>query len=135
LDLGKEITLLNVYGPYMDRVDYWDRFFQMDWIHFGLVVVGGDLNFTLGALEFWGHVAQVDYLSGYFIKKMEEVGLLDVEPTKLTPTLRNKRLGEACIAKRLNHFLISKSFLDEVTQIKQWVSSGGILTIIQSYWK
>jgi hypothetical protein len=45
LDLGKEITLLNVYGPYVDRVEYWDKFFHMEWLQSGLVVVGGDLNF------------------------------------------------------------------------------------------
>jgi len=64
----------------MDRVDYWDRFFQMDSIIYGLVVVGGDINFTLGASEFWGHATQVDYLSNYFIKKLEPI-LLDIEPT------------------------------------------------------
>jgi hypothetical protein len=57
---------------------------------------------------------QVDCLSSYFIRKMEEVGLLDIEPTKLTPTWRNKRTGEARISKRLDRFLISEGFLDEV---------------------
>jgi len=60
----------------------------MEWIQNGLVVVGGDLNFTLGASKFWGLIAQVDFLFGYFIKKMEQVGLLDIERTKITPTWR-----------------------------------------------
>jgi hypothetical protein len=56
----------------------------------------------------------MDCLSGYFIRKLEVVGLLDIEPTKLTPTWRNKRIGEDKIAKRLDHFLISEGFLDEL---------------------
>jgi hypothetical protein len=48
LDMGKDITIMNVCGPYMDRVEQWDNFFNMECIQNGLVVVGGDLNFTLG---------------------------------------------------------------------------------------
>jgi hypothetical protein len=44
---------------------------------------------------------------------LEEVGLLDIEPTKLPPTWNNNMMGEVYIAKRVDHFLISKSFLDE----------------------
>jgi hypothetical protein len=60
--------------------------FHMDWLQVGLVVVGGDLNFTLGASKIWGPTTQVDCLASYFIKKLEEVGLLDVELAKLSPT-------------------------------------------------
>jgi hypothetical protein len=116
-------------------VEYWDKIFQMDWIQHGLVVLGGDLNFTLGALEVWGPATQVDYLLGYFLKKIEEVGMLDIEPTKLSPTWRNKRTSEAHIAKRLDWFLISKAFLKEAIRIRQWVTFGGILTIALCYWK
>jgi len=116
---------LNAYGPYIDIVNYWDRLFNKNWLLFGLVVVGGDLKITLGALEIWGPSSQKDYLSSYFLKKMEEVELLDVEPTKLTPTLTNKRNKEAHIEKRLHWFFIYESFLDEATGIKQWASSGG----------
>jgi hypothetical protein len=57
--------------------------------------VGGDLKFTLGASQVWGLEAHVDCLSCYFIKKLEELGLLDVEPAKLTPTWRNRISREA----------------------------------------
>jgi len=86
LDLEKEITLLNIYGPYMERLEYWDTIFSSEWFQKGLVIVWGDLNFTLGALEVWGLATQVDCMSSYFINKLEEVGLLDIEPTKLTST-------------------------------------------------
>jgi exonuclease III len=35
------------------------------------------------------------------------------------------RIGEARVAKRLDVFLISKSFLDEQLQFIQWDSLGG----------
>jgi hypothetical protein len=91
------------------------------------VVVGGDLNFIMGVSEIWGIAAQEDCLLRLFLKKLEEVGLLDVEPTKLTPTWTNRRIGEAHIAKRLDRFWISKSILKEATRIKHWVSLGGEL--------
>jgi hypothetical protein len=83
---------MNVYGPYMDKVECWDNFFIMDYIQNGLVVIGGDLNFTLGASYVWGLAAQLNYLSGYFLKKLEEVSLLDIELAKFSPTHRNKRV-------------------------------------------
>jgi hypothetical protein len=63
----KRAHILNIYGPYLDRVEYWDRVLNMEWIQRGLVVVEGDFNFTLGESELWGPTAQVDYLVGYFI--------------------------------------------------------------------
>jgi hypothetical protein len=65
-------------------------------------VIGGDLNFTLGASEIWGLATQIDCLQGYFLRKLEEVGLLDIEPTKLSPTWRNKRTKDDRITKRLD---------------------------------
>jgi hypothetical protein len=58
----------------MDMVEYWDKLFKMGWIQIGLVMVGGDLNFTLVDLEVWRLISYVDYLSGYFIKKLEDDG-------------------------------------------------------------
>jgi hypothetical protein len=48
--------------------------------------MGGDLNFSLGALDIWELVVQMDYISNYFMEKLDEDGFLDVEPIKLTPT-------------------------------------------------
>jgi hypothetical protein len=35
--------VLNVYGPYMDKVEYFYNFFKKDYIQNGLLVIGGDL--------------------------------------------------------------------------------------------
>lgn len=66
-----------------------------------------------------------DCLSKFFIKSLDEVGLLDVEPIKLTPTKRNTRVGNNRIAKRLDCFLTSIPFLDEAFKIRQWMCSRG----------
>jgi hypothetical protein len=97
----------------------------MKCIQNGLIMIGGDLNFTLGASEIWGLVALVDYLLVYILIKMEEVGLLYIETAELTPTHRNKRTGDDRIMKRLDWFLIYEDFLDEVARVKQWVTSRG----------
>jgi hypothetical protein len=44
---------------------------------------GGDLNFSLGRDEIWGSISQVDPLSYFFIQRMEENILLDIERIKL----------------------------------------------------
>jgi hypothetical protein len=67
----------------------------------------------------------MDCLLGYFIIKLEFVGLLDIEPTKLTPTRRNKRTWEEKITKRLDHFLIYGGFLGEFIHVREWVASRG----------
>jgi hypothetical protein len=54
-----------------------------------------------------------------------ESGLLDIAPTKLCPTWRNKRLGEDHIAKRIDCFLISTYLVESPLLFRQWVGSGG----------
>ena len=41
LDIGKDIILLNVYGPYMDKMDYYDMFFKMDSAQNEFILIGG----------------------------------------------------------------------------------------------
>jgi hypothetical protein len=43
------MIVLNVYGPYMDKVDYCSRLFKMDSAQNIFVVIGSDLNLYLGA--------------------------------------------------------------------------------------
>jgi hypothetical protein len=59
------------------------------------------------------------------VHKLEEAGLIDVAPIKISPTWRNKRLGEDYIAKRLDRFLISSSLVEEPLLFRQWTGSGG----------
>jgi hypothetical protein len=53
--------------------------------------------------------------------------LIDVEPSKLIPTWRNFRVGDAAIEKRLDHFIVSEHFFNGPLRLKSWVAAGGIL--------
>ena len=94
LELGETFTLFNIYGPYNDRIPFWDSLLGNPLFKGDSVILGGDLNFTMGQSEVWGPHAQTDLLTGYFTQKSKESLLLDIEPIKLKPTWRNNRCGE-----------------------------------------
>jgi hypothetical protein len=58
-------------------------------------------------------------------KFLDQVGLVDVEPQKLTPTWCNRRVGDDRVAKRLDIFLLADEFLDSFDLVRQWVAFGG----------
>ena len=95
------------------------------WIQGGMVILGSDLNFYLGACEIWRPMAKVDCLLNFLIRNLKQVGLLDIEPTKLTPTSTNWRIGEARIAKWLDGFLVLEDFIVEALGIWKWILVGG----------
>jgi hypothetical protein len=72
-----------------------------------LLILRGDLNFSLGEAKIWGPLAHPDNQAGFFSHLLASNGLIDIAPLKLLPTWRNMRVREARIAKRLNQFLIS----------------------------
>jgi hypothetical protein len=49
VDMGRSYTILNIYGPYQDRVSYWESLTQKSFFLKDNVVIGRDLNFSLGA--------------------------------------------------------------------------------------
>lgn len=56
-DLEKDIRVINVYGPYQNRETYWRRLFSTFLLQADDVILGGDLNFSMGFMESWGHMA------------------------------------------------------------------------------
>jgi hypothetical protein len=52
--------------------------------------------------------------------------LIELEPQKLTQTLRSGRKGNELVAKRLEIFLISKGMIDYQWKFKSLVVLGGI---------
>ena len=68
----------------------------------------------------------MDSLAGYFVQKLVEKGLLDIEPVKLKPTWRNSRSGDARVAKRIDHFLVAEQLVDRFFVVRQWVGNGGL---------
>ena len=71
------------------------------------MIIGGDLNFSLGQVEVRGPHARVDLLTNYFTRKLVERNWLDIESCKLSPTWRNNRCGDGRVAKRLDRFLVT----------------------------
>ena len=48
LELGEAFNLFNIYGPYQDRIPFWDSLLSNSLIKSDSVILGGDLNFSLG---------------------------------------------------------------------------------------
>ena len=61
LELVDTFTIFNVYGPYLNRIPFWDNLFSNSLMRGDMVIVVGDLNFSLGQDEVWG--AHVDLLT------------------------------------------------------------------------
>ena len=125
LDHGDHADVFNIYGPYINRPPFWDNIFSMDLFSGDLVVIGGDLNFSLGQAEVWGPFARPDPLSGYFTQKFIEKNWLDIELVKQKPTWHNNRCGDGRVAKSLDRFLVSEKMVDQQHFLKQWVGNGG----------
>lgn len=73
--------------------------------------MGGDLSFSIGHSESWGHHAQLDPLSSYFKNLLDSHNLLKIISAKILPTWRNNRDNEDCLNQRLDHFLIKEGLM------------------------
>ena len=88
-------------------------------------ILAGDLNFSLSEAETWGPNAIKDPLSDFFLRMIDEKGLIDLPPTHLKPTWSNKRLGDECVSKILDRYLINESILHMAPSIHQWIGDDG----------
>ena len=109
-ELGFNLSVINVYGSYLNRAPFWDSLLQNPLVNGDSLVLGGDFNFSLGHNEVWGPRARADSLTGFFVQKLVEKGLLDIELVKLRPTWRNNRSGEARVAKQIDRFLVAEQW-------------------------
>ena len=125
IELNMDICLLNIYGPYIEREVFWRNLLGVDGLKCNHLILGGELNFTLGLSEIWGSRARSDPLSAFFSKSLEDFGLVDVAPSVMLPTWNNRRVGDENICKRLDRILLSADMLDLDYFYRQWVGSGG----------
>ena len=58
MDHGDPVDVFNIYGPFINRIPFWDNIFQLELFFGDLVVIGGDLNFSLEQAEVWGPYAR-----------------------------------------------------------------------------
>eukprot|EP00253_Pinus_taeda_P033560 PITA_33560 len=124
-DFTFPITLVNIYGPCQGRESFWEELMTKTVMKSPLMIMGGDLNFSIGRAEAWGPSAREDPLSDFFFNLITENNLIDPSPIKLKPTWRNRRIGEDQIAKRLDRFLLAESLSSKIPMIRQWVEEIG----------
>ena len=62
-ELCLPLLLLNVYGPCQEREMFWSSFFQKYFLNHQNLIIGGDLNFSLGVSESWGANARANPLT------------------------------------------------------------------------
>eukprot|EP00253_Pinus_taeda_P002123 PITA_02123 len=124
-ELGETLRIINVYGPCQRREDFWQLFLGLNLTNMAQVIIGGDLNYSIGYGESWGSQAQIDPLSDFFKDIMDQHHLADIPMNKPLPTWRNRRVGDAALARRLDRFLIKIPLLQRLTRYRQWVGSWG----------
>jgi len=61
-DLEMNFQILNVYGLCQNRPAFWQKLLSFDSFFIDHLILGGDLNFSIGHSESWGHRAQRDSL-------------------------------------------------------------------------
>jgi exonuclease III len=104
VELGRSLMLVNIYGPYVDRQRYWDSLAKCSWFSDQEVILGGDLNFSIGAAEVWGPRTNPDPMTNFFTHFLELHGLLDIEPVKLH---RLGGIGGSGMSGLLNAWIVS----------------------------
>lgn len=77
---------MNFYGIYQDKVEFWDNLFSKSFFSHENVILGGDLNLTLGVAEIWGPKVILDPLSYFFKHHLAQLDCFDIGPIKLIPT-------------------------------------------------
>jgi len=126
MDLGLTLRIVNIYGPCQQRESFWRQFLIRDLMTLERTILGGDLNFSLGFKESWGSMAQVDSITDFMRSILEQHDFIDIPMQKPLPTWRNRRVGAAALAYRLDRFLLKGPLIHQLHHYKQWVGSGGI---------
>ena len=113
------LTVLDIYGPYVNRVPFWNTLLSKDFVTNREVILGGDFNLSLGCAQFWGLRAVSNAMETFFINSFAQKYLLDIAPIKLSPTWQNKRTRQNRVAKRLDRLLVTYRLVLECDLIRQ----------------
>jgi len=118
---NKDICLLNVYGPSIERKTLWDQVALWALLGSKNLIFVGYLKFTSGDDEAYGATTQLDNLVDYFKNLIQDHQLVDQIPDEVVPTWRNDRNGVEIIAKRPDRVLFSEILLIDVGRYRTWV--------------
>jgi len=100
-DLGCLLRIINIYGPCHHRELFWRNLLSRNLLSIDHTIIGGDLNFSLGYTESWGEAAQIDPITDYISRLLEQHDFIDIPVQKPQPTWRNRRTGDVALARRL----------------------------------
>lgn len=124
-DFDIPLLIVNKYGPCQERVSFWINLLAKAVMKNQNLVIGGDLNFSIGIVEAWGPTVREDRLSEFFLNAFSSHNMIEANMIKLNPTWRNRRTGEDKIAKRLDRFFLSEDLASRILVFRQWVGEGG----------
>ena len=83
------------------------------------LILGGDLNFSLGSSKCWVSKETSDPLSIFFLEALDNKGFIDIDPINLNPTRQNCQVGEENIAKMLDRFLVSENLVLSLSLLRK----------------
>jgi hypothetical protein len=121
LETNQEVAFLNVYGPCVDKKQFWTSLANSGLLSTPNLILGGDLNILLSEDEHWGGASPSGLNNAFYRDLFASNNLIDVLPTCLIPTWRNGRSGSDSIARRLDRFLVSDQLLTQARLSKSWV--------------
>jgi hypothetical protein len=84
--LGMTLKILNIYGPHTYMIQFWSSFFRKELLRSKNLIIGGDLNFSLGEAESCGPSAHPYPQTTFFSHLLNTNGFIDIAPVKLLPT-------------------------------------------------
>lgn len=123
-ELGMDLRVINVYGPFQGREAFWNQLLNLSITSANDIILGGDLNFSISFSESWGSSAQSDPISDTIETLLDHAHLLDIPINRPLPTWRNIRLD--C-------FTLKTPMLQRLSHYTQWVRSGGISDHLHIY--
>eukprot|EP00253_Pinus_taeda_P034846 PITA_34846 len=112
-ELRTEIRTINIYGPCYHRENFWERILATNIFQSDNIILGGDLNCSLGYSKSWGHHAQANPLVVFFEQLVDLHNLIDIPSANLAPTWRNKIIGENNLDFWKAHPLTSRGNITE----------------------
>ena len=84
------------------------------------IILGGDLNFSMGASEVWGPKERGPFI-WFFFSQIKRAGVDRCITYQAKFYL--DEVGEDKIAKRINWILVSNNFMENPIQTRQWIGS------------